>query len=249
MTIRSLNIIVPLKNEEKSVDNLIQNLMPTLQKIEKKIEISLIDDHSTDQTLNILKKYEQKFNFVKIYKNEKNTGVGNAIKCGIEKNESDAIIIFMGDCSDNPDDIVEYVKYLDQGYDCVFGSRFIKGSKLHDYPLIKLILNRLANNFIRLLFLIKYNDITNAFKAYKKRVLDTCHPIISRHFNINAELSLKAINRKFKYKVIPISWTNRKKGISKFYIKEMRNRYFFTILYVFLEKILLKEEIQKDDEC
>ena len=248
MTINSLNIIVPLKNEEKSVDNLIQNLVPILQKIEKKITISLIDDHSTDKTLNILKKYEQKFDFVKIYKNEKNTGVGNAIKYGIEKNKSDAIIIFMGDCSDNPDDIVQYVKYLDQGYDCVFGSRFIKGSKLYDYPLIKLILNRLANNFIRLLFLIKYNDVTNAFKAYKTRVLDTCHPIISRHFNINSELSLKAINRKFKYKVIPISWTNRKKGISKFYIKEMRNRYFFTILYVFLEKILLKEDIQKDDE-
>ena len=248
MTINSLNIIVPLKNEEKSVDNLIQNLVPILQKIEKKIIISLIDDHSTDKTLNILKKYEQKFDFVKIYKNEKNTGVGNAIKYGIEKNESDAIVIFMGDCSDDPNDIVEYVKYLDQGYDCVFGSRFIKGSKLYDYPLIKLILNRLANNFIRLLFLIKYNDVTNAFKAYKTRVLDTCHPIISRHFNINSELSLKAINRKFKYKVIPISWTNRKKGISKFYIKEMRNRYFFTILYVFLEKILLKEDIQKDDE-
>lgn len=248
MTISSLNIIVPLKNEEQGVDNLIQNLTPILQKIEKKIIISLIDDHSTDQTLNILKKYEHQFNFVKVYKNEKNTGVGNAIKYGIEKNESDAIVIFMGDCSDDPNDIVEYVKYLDQGYDCVFGSRFIEGSKLYDYPLIKLILNRLANNFIRFLFLIKYNDITNSFKAYKKRVLDTCHPIISQHFNINAELSLKSINRKFKYKVIPISWTNRKKGVSKFYIKEMRNRYFFTILYVFLEKILLKEDIQKDDE-
>ena len=141
MTISSLNIIVPLKNEEQGVDNLIQNLTPILQKIEKKIIISLIDDHSTDQTLNILKKYEHQFNFVKVYKNEKNTGVGNAIKYGIEKNESDAIVIFMGDCSDDPNDIVEYVKYLDQGYDCVFGSRFIKGSILYVYPLIKLILN------------------------------------------------------------------------------------------------------------
>ncbi len=109
-------------------------------------------------------------------------------------------------------------------------------------------MNRIANNFIRLLFLIKYNDITNAFKAYKKKVLDNCNPIISQHFNINSELSLKSINRGFKYKVIPISWTNRKKGKSKFHIKEMRNRYFFTILYVFLEKILIKEDIQKDDK-
>tara|TARA_Y100000590_G_C15544792_1_gene948449 strand:- start:654 stop:1121 length:468 start_codon:yes stop_codon:yes gene_type:complete len=154
----------------------------------------------------------------------------------------------MGDCSDDPNDIIQYVKYLDEGFDCVFGSRFVKGSKLYDYPLIKLILNRFANNFIKILFLIKYNDTTNAFKAYRKKVLDECNPIISQHFNINAELSLKSIIRGYKYKIIPISWTNRKKGISKFRIKEMRNRYFFTILYVFLEKILLKKDINKDEK-
>ena len=246
MTISSLNIIVPLKNEEKGIDNLIQNLTPILQKIQKKTKISLIDDHSTDQTLKILKKYEQQFNFVKVYENEKKTGVGNAIKYGIEKNESEAVVIFMGDCSDNPNDIVEYVKYLDQGYDCVFGSRFAEGSKLYDYPLIKLILNRIANNFIRLLFLIKYNDVTNAFKAYRKELLINFKPIVSRHFNINAELALKAISRGYKYKVIPISWFNRKKNISKFKIKEMQNRYIFTILYVWIEKVLLQRDLKKD---
>ena len=152
----------------------------------------------------------------------------------------------MGDCSDAPEDIIEYVKFLDEGYDCVFGSRFIKNSNLNDYPIVKLIFNRLANNFIRILFLIKYNDITNAFKAYRKEVIKNCYPIISKHFNINAELSLKSIIRGYKYKIIPISWTNRKKGISKFHIKEMSNRYFFTILYIFLEKILLGKDINKD---
>jgi len=242
MTINSVNIIVPLKNEEKSIDNLIENLKPIINKTKKKIKLSLIDDYSSDKTSEILKKYEDKFSFIKTYKNQKNAGIGNAIKFGIEKNEDDAVIIFMGDCSDSPNDIIEYIKYLDNGYDCVFGSRFIKGSKIYDYPFIKLILNRLANNFIRLLFFISYNDITNAFKAYRKKVLETCSPIISEHFNINAELSLKSINRGFKYKIIPISWTNRKKGISKFYIKEMRNKYFFTVLYVFLEKLFLKKK-------
>jgi len=246
MTINSVNIVVPLKNEEKGIKNLMENLMPVLDKIEKKTTISLIDDHSLDQTWSILKQYEQKIDRVKAYKNENITGFGNALKFAIEKNEDDALIIFMGDCSDDPNCIIEYVKYLDEGYDCVFGSRFIKGSKLNDYPLVKLIFNRLANNFIRVLFLIKYNDITNAFKAYKKEVLEECYPIISQHFNINAELSLKSIIRRFKYKVIPISWTNRKEGTSKFRIKEMRNRYFFTILYIFLEKILLGDDIYKD---
>ena len=165
---------------------------------------------------------------------------------GIEKNIDDALIIFMGDCSDDPNDIVQYIKYLDEGYDCVFGSRFINGSSLKDYPFLKFIINRLANNFVKILFWIKYNDITNAFKAYKKETLNSCQPIISQHFNINAELSLKSIIRGFKYKVIPISWTNRKEGMSKFHIKEMRNRYFFIIFYIFLEKFLMKEDISKD---
>ena len=246
MTIKSLNIIVPLKNEEKSIKNLIENLIPIFEKIDKKISLTLIDDHSLDKTWHIIKQHEEKFNFIKSYKNEKPTGFGNALKLGIEKNEEDALIIFMGDCSDDAKDIIEYVKYLDEGYDCVFGSRFIRGSKLNDYPLNKFIFNRLANNLIRILFFINYNDVTNAFKAYRKKTLDACYPLISQHFNINAELTLKSIIRGFKYKVIPISWTNRKEGISKFKIKEMRNRYFFTILYIFLEKILLKKDIYKD---
>ena len=245
MTIKSINIIVPLKNEEKGIKNLIENLTPVLNKINKKVSLSLIDDHSSDQTWNIIKQYEKTINFIKAYKNENPTGFGNALRFGIDKNNDDALIIFMGDCSDDPNDIIEYVKYLDEGYDCVFGSRFIKGSNLKDYPFLKLIFNRLANNFIKILFLIQYNDITNAFKAYKKETLDECRPIISQHFNINAELSLKSIIRKFKYKIVPISWTNRKEGASKFHIKEMRNRYFFIILYIFLEKILLKDDIYK----
>tara|TARA_Y100000590_G_scaffold467825_1_gene648135 strand:+ start:79 stop:825 length:747 start_codon:yes stop_codon:yes gene_type:complete len=246
--IKSINIIVPVKNEEKGIKNLIENLKPIVEKIKKEATITLIDDHSSDTTWNILKEHEKNHNFIKIYRNEKTTGFGNALKYGIEKNQSDAIIIFMGDCSDNPNDIFEYIKFLDEDYDCVFGSRFINGSKLSDYPFIKLVLNRLANNFIRGLFLLKYNDVTNAFKAYKKKTLDECNPIISQHFNINAELCLKSIIRRHKYKVIPISWSNRKIGGSKFKIKEMRNRYLFTILYVFLEKILLKKDVYKDEK-
>jgi len=248
MTIKSINILVPLKNEEKGIKNLIENLKSIFDRIEKKTIISLIDDHSSDQTWKTLEQFKQQFDFIKIYKNENPTGFGNALRYGISKNQEDVVIIFMGDCSDNPEDIIEYVKYFEQGYDCVFGSRFISGAKVNDYPFVKLILNRIANNFIRVLFFLKYNDVTNAFKGYTKKTLYKCEPIISQHFNINAELSLKSISRGFKYKVIPISWTNRKKGISKFKIKEMRNRYFFTILYVFLEKILLKEDIDKDNK-
>ena len=244
--IKDLNIIIPLKNEDEQIEITINLLSEELKNLKKDFVITLIDDHSYDETWNLLNKLKQKYSNIQIYKNEYQPGYGNAVRFGIEKNVSEGVIFFMGDCSDNPKDIINYVDYLDQGFDCVFGSRFTKNSIVEGYPLLKLILNRIANNFIRLLFLIKYNDVTNAFKAYRKELLINFKPIVSRHFNINAELALKAISRGYKYKVIPISWFNRKKNISKFKIKEMQNRYIFTILYVWIEKVLLQRDLKKD---
>jgi len=244
--IKDINVIIPLKNEDQQVKITIKSLIDELKTFEKKFIITFIDDYSTDSTWEQLMKIKEQNNNVEIYKNKFSPGFGNALRFGIQENKCDAVVFFMGDCSDSPKDIKNYVKFLDEGYDCVFGSRFIKDSKIIDYPLPKLILNRIANNFIRLLFLIKYNDVTNAFKAYKKESLSNFKPIVSEHFNINAELALKAISRGYKYKIIPITWINRKKNISKFLIKEMKNRYIFTILYVWMEKILLRRDVGKD---
>ena len=244
--IKDLNIIIPLKDEDEQVETTVNLLTNELKNLKKNYIITFIDDHSHDATWLLLKKIKEKYANVEIYQNEYETGYGNAVRFGIKKNKCDAVVFFMGDCSDNPNDIEKYVDYLDQGFDCVFGSRFIKDSKVTDYPLLKLVLNRIANNIIRLLFLIKYNDATNAFKAYKKELLENFSPIVSQHFNINVELALKAISRGYKYKVIPISWSNRKKNVSKFKIKEMQKRYIFTIFYVWIEKLLLQRDLKKD---
>jgi len=243
--IKDVNILIPVKNEDKQIGITLEHLNNSLQDLNKVFFITLIDDHSNDNTWSLINELKSKYKNIKIYKNEYEPGFGNAIRFGIEKNDCDALIIFMGDCSDDPQDIKNYVHYLDQGFDCVFGSRFIKGSKVTKYPLVKLILNRIANNFIKLLFLTKYNDVTNAFKAYKKELLTEFTPIVSKHFNINAELSLKAISRNYKIKIIPISWVNRKNNISKFLLQEMHNRYIFTIIYVWIEKLLLQKDLKK----
>jgi len=244
--IKDINIIIPLRDENEQAEITVRLLNEELKNLKKKFVITLIDDHSSDTTWDLLNILKEKYNNIEIFKNEYNAGYGNAVRYGIEKNKCDSVIFFMGDCSDNPKDIKIYVDYLDQGFDCVFGSRFIKNSKVINYPFLKLFLNRIANNLIRLLFLTKYNDVTNAFKAYKKELLINFKPILSEHFNINAELALKAISRGYKYKVVPISWMNRKKNTSKFKIREMQNRYIFTILYVWIEKILLRRDLKKN---
>jgi len=172
-------------------------------------------------------------------------GFGRAITLGLDAMTGDAAVIFMADESDDCRDVVRYWEKLNEGYDCVFGSRFMKGGGTIDYPPIKLFMNRLANAFVRFLFCHALNDTTNAFKAYRKEVIDGIRPILSPHFNITVELPLKAIVRGYSFTVIPITWRNRRTGLAKLKIKEMGSRYLFIVLYVWLEKYFSRGDYKR----
>jgi dolichol-phosphate mannosyltransferase len=154
--------------------------------------------------------------------------------------------VVMADGSDDPKDVIQYHRKIDEGYDCVFGTRFAPGSTVVDYPYHKLILNRLANLFLRLLFRLKTNDVTNAFKCYRRTVIAGVQPILSHHFNLTVELPLKAIIRGYSYAVVPIAWYNRKVGLSKLRIREMGSRYLFIVLYCFVEHHLSRGDYRRE---
>ena len=152
----------------------------------------------------------------------------------------------MADGSDSPEDLVSYFRLLEEGYECAFGSRFIHGSAVRDYPRFKYLMNRLVNWGIRLLFRHGYNDTTNAFKAYSRVVIENNQPLLSHHFNLTVELPLKAVVRGHSYGIVPVSWTNRESGVAKFSLsKEMGSRYLFIILYVFLEYHLSRGDYRR----
>jgi len=118
---------------------------------------------------------------------------------------------------------------------------------VHDYPKVKLILNRLVNLGIRALFRHGYNDTTNAFKAYRREVIQHIQPLVSNHFNLTVEMPLKAIVRGQSYAVVPISWRNRAYGVSKLKLQEMGSRYLFIVLYVFLEHHLSRGDYRRSN--
>jgi len=180
-------------------------------------------------------------------KNDGPHGFGRAIVKGLDAANGDAVVIMMADESDDCRDVVRYWEKLGEGYDCVFGSRFMKGGGTIDYPPIKLFFNRMANAFVRFMFRHGLNDTTNAFKAYRKEVIDGIRPILSPHFNITVELPLKAIVRGYNFAVIPITWRNRRHGVAKLKIKEMGSRYLFICLYVWLEKYFSRGDYRKED--
>jgi len=234
-----ISIIIPVKNEELLITNVINQLENKLENLP--YEIIFINDFSTDNTLQIIREEIKNKEKINLHDN-KRKGLGGAITQGINEASGEVVCIMMSDLSDSIDDLKKYYNVIkDEKVDAVFGSRFIKGSRIIDYPKKKLILNRVFNIITKVLFFSDYNDFTNAFKIYRKNALLNTFPLVSESFNVFLEMPLKIISRKMKYKIIPITWTNRREGISKFDIKELRAKYLFTLIYCLFEKILLKK--------
>ncbi len=234
--LRLLSVVIPARNEEASIESTVRALHKVLNEGTVPHEIVVVDDGSTDRTGDILGRLADELLVLRAIANPGPHGFGRAVIRGLDAMLGDAAAIVMADASDAPEDVVRYWEKLGEGADCVFGSRFIPGSQVIDYPWLKLLLNRWANLFIRVIFNIRLNDTTNAFKAYRREVIDGCRPLIAPHFNLTVELPLKAIIRGFTWTVIPISWKNRTAGRTKLKIKEMGSRYLFIVLYLWLEK-------------
>jgi dolichol-phosphate mannosyltransferase len=240
-----LSIVIPARNEEGAIPSTLRHLHLELSLRKIPHEIVVVDDGSTDSTWDVLETAASEIPEVRPVRNTGAHGFGRAIEFGLNCMRGDAVVIMMADESDDCRDVVRYWDTLNEGYDCVFGSRFMRGGGVIDYPFIKLFLNRIFNFFIRLLFRIKLNDTTNAFKAYRRSVITGIQPILSQHFNLTVELPLKAIVRGYTWTVIPITWRNRRFGVAKLKIAEMGSRYLFICLYVWLEKTLSRGDYKK----
>jgi glycosyltransferase involved in cell wall biosynthesis len=241
----NLSVVIPAHNEEEGVRPTVERLYGALMEAGIPCEILVVNDHSTDGTEQVLQQLAREMPGVRYVNNPKAGGFGRAIQTGLERFRGDAVCIVMADASDDPRDVVAYYHKLEEGYECVFGSRFVRGSRVVDYPAHKLLVNRLANAFINALFRLHFNDTTNAFKAYRREVIEGIKPFLSPHFNITVELPLKAITRGYTYATVPINWYNRATGVSKLKIKEMGSRYLFIVLYVWLEQLLSRGDYRR----
>lgn len=240
-----LSIVIPARDEEGCIASTVEHLHLELQIHQVPHEIIVVDDGSTDSTWELLQSLRQKIHALYPVRNTSLHGFGRAVIRGLDEMRGDAVVIMMADESDDCRDVVRYWRELQKGYDCVFGSRFIKGGGVIDYPWLKLRINRLANSFLKLLFRIRLNDTTNAFKAYRRETIEGCRPLIAPHFNLTVELPLKAIVRGYTWTVIPITWRNRRTGTPKLKIKEMGSRYLFICLYVWLEKYFSRGDYRR----
>jgi dolichol-phosphate mannosyltransferase len=246
--LRLLSVVIPARDEAGCIAATVEHLHLELRLRNVPHEIVVVDDGSSDATPKIMAELSQRLPEVTALSSPSPHGFGRAIIHGLDHMRGDAVVIMMADESDDCRDVVRYWDLLNQGYDAVFGSRFLRGGGVIDYPWLKLVVNRTANFFIKTLFGIKLNDTTNAFKAYRRTTIDGCRPLISPHFNLTVELPLKTIVRGFRWSVIPVTWRNRRSGVAKLKMKEMGSRYLFICLYVWLEKYFSRGDYLRQSE-
>ena len=243
--LNKLTVVIPARDEAGCIASTVEHLHVELRLRGIAHEILVVDDGSRDETWRIVADLQGRIPELAPIQNPAPHGFGRAVVHGLNHMTGDAAVVMMADESDDCRDVVRYWNTLNEGWECVFGSRFIAGGGTIDYPLVKLMLNRLVNAGIRLLFRVALNDTTNAFKAYRRTAIDGCRPLIAPHFNLTVELPLKAIVRGYSWTVIPITWRNRRTGEAKLKLREMGSRYLFIILYVWLEKYFSRGDYRR----
>jgi dolichol-phosphate mannosyltransferase len=242
-----VSVVIPAHNEAEVIAPTVGAVAATLEAAGRDYEIVVVDDASVDGTGEIVAGLAERNPRIRLLRSHYPGGFGYAVRAGLDVFTGDAVAIVMGDGSDDPRDLARYFELIDGGYDCAFGSRFTRGGRVRDYPRVKLAINRIVNLGIRLLFRHGYDDTTNAFKAYRREVIENVQPLVSPHFNLTVELPLKAIIRGHSYAIVPISWTNRSAGESKLALREMGSRYTYIVLLAWLEHHLSRGDYRRPD--
>ncbi len=243
-----LSVVIPAHNEEGNIRECLKSLRDVLTESKEiaDFEIIVVNDNSTDATQEILQEESATDTRIRVVRSVLPGGFGRAIRSGLEAVQGDVVVVFMADLSDDPADVVAYYRKIQEGYDCVFGSRFVKGSRVTGYPWFKLIVNRVVNRLVQCMFWTRFNDLTNAFKAYRTDVIRACGPFRSSHFNLTLEMSLGALSRRYLITQIPISWTGRTAGHTNLRLAEMGRRYLSTLLKAFCERILISDDLLEE---
>lgn len=244
------SIVIPAYNEEENILPTIRSLADELRAEQIPFELVVVNDNSKDDTPKVVEAATAEFPEIRLVHNTPPGGLGRAVRFGLKHFKGDVVAVVMADLSDSPRDVVACYRKIEEGYDCAFGSRFIKGSRVTQYPRLKLMFNRIGNAIIRMMFMTRHNDLTNAFKVYRRHVIEGISPLHACHFNITIEMSLSALIRGYAIATIPITWSGRTWGQSKLRIREMGRRYLATLLMIWFERVLILDdllaEIKKD---
>jgi glycosyltransferase involved in cell wall biosynthesis len=242
-----VSFIIPFHNEEKNSPLMLERVLTYGKSKKLDFEIIPVDDRSSDNTANILKIFAKKNKEVKPVIRTRDSEIkgntmGKALIEGTKNSNGDIIIWTMGDMADDTKTYGEIIKKLQNGFDMVFGSRYMPGGSRGNLDPLKAFLSSWGTLLSRVLFGIKVHDITNAFRGFKREVIESIK-LESSGFSISPEFAIKAYLCGFKLGEVPTVYTNRIEGVSNFKLYNMTKSYLSLFLKLFISyKILGKKE-------
>lgn len=236
-----LSVIIPAMNEAGTIHEVLIQYSEDFRREKIPFEFVVINDVGTDNTGEVLRKLLATVPEMRVYNRTGGKGYGSAVALGIELAKGDFVIISSADACNIGKDLIVYYRTLEEGYEAVFGSRFIRGASVTGYPVFKYYVNRMANTLLQFLFGFQFNDYTDGFKGYRRELLDQCKPFFSTKFNITIELSLKAMLLTNKIKQVPTRWFGRHWGSSKLSIVKVLRYYVSSLLFVFGLRIIVQD--------
>jgi dolichol-phosphate mannosyltransferase len=214
---KKISIVIPARNEEKVIKKNVHNILSWID--EYNAEIVIVNDHSIDKTENLVKSFQQKYDFIRLVNNTDKPGFGNALKTGFRNAVGDYVLPVMADMCDEPADIPKMLEKADEGYDLVCASRYMKGGGKEGGPRIQGFFSQLVGRSLRFLTGIPTSDVSNAYKLYRKEILSNLK-LKENNFAISMEAALKFYFSGCKITEIPTTWYGRQKGKSKFRLRK-----------------------------
>lgn len=212
-----ISIVIPVYNE---AENILEQLKEIKKKVNSITEVLIIYDFDEDSTIPIIKDNYDSFKDLNILmiKNDIAPGVVNALKKGFSCVKGNYVLVLMADLSDDLSIVGDMVKMMDEGYDIICGSRYMRGGKQIGGGIFKKTLSSLAGKSLHVLARVPTNDVTNNFKLYRKSVLDNIKIESAGGFEIAMEITVKAFKKGYKITEVPTTWTDRTSGQSNFKI-------------------------------
>ncbi|MEM9594405.1 MAG: glycosyltransferase family 2 protein [Acidobacteriota bacterium] len=241
-----LSVCIPAYDEEGSIGSTIDTLAAELDRAGVPFELVIANDNSSDGTEAVIRSKMAEGHPIRLVNRRPPGGFGRAIRSCLDHFQGEVVAVVMADMSDDPKDLVRCYETICEGYDAVFGSRFMRGGKVESYPFIKRVANRLGNRLIQLLFWTRHDDLTNAFKVYRADAIRSLLPLRASHFNLTVEISVGLLIRRFKIARLPIRWYGRKHGLAKFKIKELGRRYLATLMKLYADRIFIHDDLMAE---
>lgn len=235
-----IDIVAPVYNEAGNVEKLFDEIEKEI-KTEKRV--SIIYDFDEDNTLPIVNQIADNYSFqIRQVKNDLGHGALNAIITGFRNAEYDKVLVVMADLSDKLDVVDVMAAKLDEGFDLVCGSRYMKGGKQNGGPFLKSLFSRTAGLSLHYFTRIPTHDVTNSFKMYSKRLLDNITIESSGGFEIGLEITVKAYTQGYSIAEVPSEWFDRTEGTSNFHMWKWMPKYlkwyFYCIRHSLFGKML-----------